>query len=71
MIEKLVEDRFCDWVWARGYSGLEDALRMGLKGFEEYTDDELKEAVDELVPESYKGFHHREIAHNRESENEQ
>ena len=55
IIERLVEDRFCDWVWARNYEGLEDALRLGIKGFENYTDKELKKADEECCRKISKG----------------
>ncbi len=45
MIEILIEDRMWDWVYARNYEGLKDMLTIGFNGFENYTDDELKEEI--------------------------
>lgn len=63
IIERLVEDRFGDWVWSRNYQDLESALRLGFKGFEQYTDDELKEANDDVLPENVEVLQHQKTAH--------
>lgn len=48
MINALIEDRLTDWVYARNTDGLEEILLTGWKGYEDYTDLELKEAFEEL-----------------------
>lgn len=52
MIKALIEDRLTDWVYAQNIDGLEDILISGWKGYEDYTDLELKEAFEELSNEN-------------------
>lgn len=66
-IEILIEDRFWEWIYARCIDGLEDALHEGLKGFDDYTDEELDDALDELgdeKKEEIKGMIAEDIRHN-------
>ena len=48
MITALIEDRLNDWVFASNTDTLEDALEYGFKGFAEYTDEELKEIIEDF-----------------------
>ena len=53
MIELLVEDRINEWVHARCHEGLEDILYSGWRGYNNYTDQELNEAFEELLEENF------------------
>lgn len=53
MIEILIKDRVGDWVHAMNHDGLEEVLAFGWKGFDDYTDQELQEAIDELVEDNF------------------
>lgn len=46
MIDILIEDRFWEWIYGRNTDGLEEALVTGWVGFEQYTDEELIEALE-------------------------
>lgn len=48
MIEVLIEDRLTDWVYASNYDGLEFVLRNGWKGYDNYTNDELKAEIKNM-----------------------
>ncbi len=48
MIEILVEDRFWEWIYARNTDGLADTLKAGFIGYEDYTDEQLAEALEEM-----------------------
>jgi len=47
-ISILIEGRMWEWVYARNYDGLEDCLTEGFKGYDNYTDAELDEALEEI-----------------------
>lgn len=47
-IEILIEDRIWEWVYAYCLNGLKDMLRVGFKGFDNYTNKELDEALGEI-----------------------
>ncbi len=49
MIEKLIEDRLNEWVYASCTESLIDCLYRGFKGYDDYTDEELKKACEELA----------------------
>lgn len=51
MIELLVIDLICNWVFARNYDSLKEVLCFGWKGYHDYTDEELKEAIEEFDDE--------------------
>jgi len=51
MIDLLIMDRICDWIFARNYDPLKDILLEGFKGYEEYTNEELKDAVENFDDE--------------------
>ncbi len=46
MIDVLIEDRLTEWVFAGNYNSLEYALCDGWKGYDEYTDAELKKEIE-------------------------
>lgn len=48
MIELLIEDRMLEWVYAGNDDGLRETLSTGFVGFENYSDKELKEALERL-----------------------
>ncbi len=48
MIEILIENRFGEWIYARCTDSLEEVLRIGWRGFDEYTNRELKEALEDV-----------------------
>lgn len=54
MVDILVEDRFWDWIYARNTDGLDEVLRVGWKGFDEYSNKELAEALEEVDVEECK-----------------
>lgn len=54
MINMLVEDRLTSWVYIQDTFAMEEALRFGWKGFDDYTNDELKAAVSEFDAEEIK-----------------
>ena len=47
-IEILIMDRIWDWVYARNSNTLEDWLAYGFKGYDNYTDAELDESLEEI-----------------------
>lgn len=47
-IEILIMDRVCDWVYASNSDTLEDWLRYGFKGYDNLTDAELDELLEEI-----------------------
>lgn len=51
MINILVEDKLTDWIYARNTEGLTWVLEMGWKGFEDYTNKELKEMIEHMFDE--------------------
>ena len=48
MIEVLIEDKFSEWIYAGCTDSLEEMLLFGWKGLEDYTDQELKETIEEM-----------------------
>lgn len=50
-IEILIEDKFWEWIYARNTDGLEDWLHIGFKGFDDFTDQELDDALDNIGEE--------------------
>jgi hypothetical protein len=44
----LVEDKLNDWIYAQNTEGLTWVLELGWKGFEDYSDKELKEMIEEM-----------------------
>lgn len=53
MIEILIKDRIGDWVDARNSDGLEFILAHGWKGWDDYTDVELEECIEELCEDNF------------------
>lgn len=57
MIEVLIENRLTEWVFAGCTDSLEELLMFGWKGYEDYTDEELKEAIEDyLEPKQVKNY---------------
>lgn len=48
MIEILIQDRIWDWVYAQNTDGLREALRVGYEGWENYTTQELSDAIERI-----------------------
>lgn len=48
MIEILIEDRICEWVYARCDDELREAIEFGLLGLDRLTDSELKDQIEDL-----------------------
>lgn len=67
-IQILIEDRFWDWVYARNYDGLEEMLQIGFKGYDEFTDQELDDALEEIEEkiEEIKGMLAKNVRHYEE-----
>lgn len=68
-IEILIEDKFWEWIYARCTDSLEDLLHEGFKGFDNYTDQELDDALDEIGEEKIeeiKGMVADDIRHKNE-----
>lgn len=53
IISLLIEDRIGDWVHAHNTDGLEEVLVLGWKGYENYTNQELQEAFEELIEDNF------------------
>lgn len=53
MVDLLVEDRINEWVHANCYESLEYFLYTGMKGFDDYTDEEINEAFGELIEDNF------------------
>lgn len=47
-IEILIRDRIWDWVDAHNIDSLAEWLTIGFKGFDNFTDQELDEAIEEI-----------------------
>ncbi len=57
MIDVLIEDRITDWVYAQNTDGLEEMLFCcNWKAYDNYTDDELKEALEFLDEDQIKYY---------------
>ncbi len=53
IIDLLIEDRINEWIHAAMHEGLKEALYVGWKGFDDYTDQELYDEFEELVEENF------------------
>jgi len=53
IITILIEDRFNEWIYARCPDGLEHILEFGWKGYDNFTDEELYEAFNELDEDNF------------------
>lgn len=47
-IEILIRDRIWEWVDSSNSDSLEEWLAIGFKGFDNFTDQELDEAIEEI-----------------------
>ncbi len=47
-IDILIEGRLWEWVYAHCLDGLEEALLTGFKGYENCTDEELDDSLEEI-----------------------
>lgn len=56
IIDVLTEDRLTDWVYAQNTDGLEEMLMVGWKDYEDYSDQELKEALESLDEDQIKDY---------------
>lgn len=48
MIELLIMNHINDWVFAHNYNSLQEVLTIGWKGYNDYTNKELEEAIEEF-----------------------
>ncbi len=53
IIDLFIEDKINDWVHGHNTLELEEVLFCGWKGYEDYTDLELEEAFEILIPENF------------------
>lgn len=53
MIDILIQDRINEWVHAKCHETLEEFLYIGWKGYEDYSNEELYDAFEELCEDNF------------------
>lgn len=48
MITVLIEDKLNEWAFGQNTDSLEERLEYGFKGFGEYSDEELKQMIEDF-----------------------